>query len=50
MWYHLIYFPSRSKNNDDDDEEEEGEEEEDDDWLQGSRKAARICFWKYRVS
>ena len=44
MWYHLIYFPSRSKKNDDDDEEEEGEEEEDDDWLQGSRKAARICF------
>ena len=44
MWYHLIYFPSRSKNNDDDEEEEEGEEEEDDDWLQGSRKAARICF------
>ena len=44
MWYQLIYFPSRSKNNDDDEEEEEGEEEEDDDWLQGSRKAARICF------
>ena len=44
MWYNLIYFPSRSKNNDDDEEEEEGEEEEDDDWLQGSRKAARICF------